>query len=141
MNESSGRPHLNPSPNTRDVLRALIGLIALHEKRTFALATQVAALQTFLRIDLPILLGSVFTKSISGQAIEQRYDEPTDEAAEVAIEQHYEEARKRILRLRSRIESELDSHIVTAMSHDESESARQTIDLLERFLLDSDHNS
>lgn len=58
---------------------------------------------------------------------------PTDEVTAAAIEQHYDEVRKHILRLRSKIESDLDTYAVEAVSHDEAESVRQTIDLLERI--------
>ena len=143
-NDSSGRsskPNPDPSPSAREALRALLGLIALHEKRTFAVATQVAALQTFLRIDLPIFLGNLYTRSRAREGGINLYAEPTNEATAVAMEQHYDEARKSILRLRSRIESDLDTYAVEAMSHDEAESARQAIDLLERILLDNEGES
>jgi hypothetical protein len=132
-NNPSPNPIPDPSPNTRAALRELLGLIARHEKRIFALATQVAALQTFLRMNLPGFLGTLYANNRArGKGIDLSV-EPTDEVTAAAIEQHYDEVRKHILRLRSKIESDLDTYAVEAMSHDEAESLRQTIDLLERI--------
>jgi len=140
-NNPSPNPIPDPSPNTRAALRELLGLIARHEKRIFALATQVAALQTFLRMNLPGFLGTLYTRSKAREDGINLYAEPTDEATAVAIEKHYDDIRKSILRLRSRIESDLETYAVEAMSHDEAESARQIIDVLERILLDNEGES
>lgn len=132
--------NLNPDPplNTREALQALLGLIALYEKRTFVLATQVAALQTFLRIDLPIFLGTLYTRSRAREGEINIDADLTDEATAIAMDKHYDETRKSILRLRSRIESDLETYAVEAMSHEGTAEIRERIDLLERLLLDSE---